>query len=36
MAPDAYTLEAAFEGWNKSESTEQLKLLAAEAYSKYQ
>lgn len=36
MAPEAYTLKAALDGWILSESKEQIRRRAAEAYSKYQ
>jgi hypothetical protein len=36
MAPEAYTLEGAFEGWILRESDETIRMRAAEAYSKYQ
>lgn len=36
MAPEAYVLSAALEGWIKKESDEQVRLRAAEAYHKYQ
>ncbi len=36
MAPEAYVLSAALEGWIKKESDEQVRLRAAEAYNKYQ
>ncbi len=36
MAPEAYTLESAIEGWILNESNEQIKLRAASAYSTYQ
>ncbi|MBC8048173.1 MAG: hypothetical protein H7Y00_15345 [Fimbriimonadaceae bacterium] len=36
MAPEAYTLEAAIEGWIKKESSIQIESRAATAYSKYQ
>jgi hypothetical protein len=36
MAPEAYTLHAAIEGWIKSESAKQIRLRAAAAYAKYQ
>ena len=35
MAPEAYTLEAALEGWIESESGEQIRQRAALAHSKY-
>lgn len=36
MAPEAYTLKAAVEGWILNESAEQIRQRAAAAYSKYQ
>lgn len=36
MAPEAYTLEAAVEGWIRGESADQTRERAAIAYSKYQ
>ena len=36
MAPEAYVLSAAIDGWIKKESDEQIRLLAAAAYNKYQ
>ncbi|MFH1109483.1 MAG: hypothetical protein V1790_09845, partial [Planctomycetota bacterium] len=36
MAPEAYTLEAALEGWVAGESGEQIRQRAAAAYDKYQ
>lgn len=36
MAPEAYVLAAAIEGWTKKETDEQIRLRAAEAYHKYQ
>jgi len=36
MAPEAYTLKAAVDGWILEESKEQIRQRAAEAYSKYQ
>src|SRR5215467_13789205 len=36
MAPEAYTLKAALDGWILDESKEQIRQRAAEAYSKYQ
>src|SRR5688572_24419110 len=36
MAPEAYVLSAAIEGWMKKESDEQIRLRAADAYNKYQ
>jgi len=36
MAPEAYTLKAALDGWMAGESDEQIKQRAAEAYAKYQ
>ena len=36
MAPEAYVLAAALEGWMKKESDEQVRLRAADAYHKYQ
>jgi hypothetical protein len=36
MAPEAYTLEAALEGWIKNESGAQIAERAAQAYHKYQ
>jgi hypothetical protein len=36
MAPEAYILSAALEGWIKQESGEQIRMRAAAAYNKYQ
>jgi hypothetical protein len=36
MAPEAYTLKAALDGWMASESHEQIRLRSAQAYDKYQ
>lgn len=36
MAPEAYVLSAAIDGWMKKESDEQIRLRAASAYNKYQ
>jgi hypothetical protein len=36
MAPEAYTLKAALDGWLKNESAEQVRQRAAAAYAKYQ
>ena len=36
MAPEAYVLSAAIDGWMKNESDEQVRLRAADAYHKYQ
>ena len=36
MAPEAYTLAAAIDGWLNQESDEQIRLRAAQAYDKYQ
>ena len=36
MAPEAYILAAAIEGWLRSETDEQIRLRAAKAYSSYQ
>jgi hypothetical protein len=36
MAPEAYVLSAAIDGWMKKESDEQIRLRAATAYHKYQ
>lgn len=36
MAPEAYVLSAALDGWMKKESDEQIRLRAADAYNKYQ
>jgi hypothetical protein len=36
MAPEAYVLSAAIDGWIKNESDEQIRLRAADAYNKYQ
>lgn len=36
MAPEAYTLKAAVDGWILNESAEQIRQRAAGAYSKYQ
>jgi hypothetical protein len=36
MAPEAYVLSAAVDGWMKKETDEQIRLRAAEAYNKYQ
>ena len=36
MAPEAYVLSAAIDGWMKKESDEQIRQRAADAYNKYQ
>jgi len=36
MAPEAYVLSAAIDGWIKKETDEQIRLHAADAYNKYQ
>jgi hypothetical protein len=36
MAPEAYTLKAALDGWMADEPAEQIRLRAAAAYAKYQ
>jgi len=36
MAPEAYTLAAAVDGWLKKETDEQIRLRAAQAYNQYQ
>ena len=36
MAPEAYVLSAAIDGWIRKESDEQIRLRAADAYNKYQ
>jgi hypothetical protein len=36
MAPEAYTLEAALDGWMRQESKEEIRKRAAAAYAKYQ
>jgi hypothetical protein len=36
MAPEAYILHDALEGWTRGESAEQVRTRAAEAYAKYQ
>lgn len=36
MAPEAYTLESALEGWIAQESSESIRLRAARAYNSYQ
>jgi len=36
MAPEAYTLKAALDGWANNESNEKIRLRAAKAYHKYQ
>ncbi|HKQ51253.1 MAG TPA: hypothetical protein VJT74_02720 [Pyrinomonadaceae bacterium] len=36
MAPEAYTLKAALDGWMRNEDGEQIRKRAAEAYQKYQ
>ncbi len=36
MAPEAYTLEAAIDGWIENETDAQIRLRAAKAYNKYQ
>ena len=36
MAPEAYVLSAAIDGWIKKETDEQIRLRAANAYNKYQ
>lgn len=36
MAPEAYVLSAAIDGWMRKESDEQIRLRAADAYNQYQ
>ena len=36
MAPEAYVLSAAIDGWLKNETAEEIRLRAAKAYDKYQ
>jgi len=36
MAPEAYVLSAAIDGWMEKETDEQIRLRAADAYNKYQ
>jgi hypothetical protein len=36
MAPEAYTLKDALDGWMARETTEQIRERAARAYAKYQ
>lgn len=36
MAPEAYVLSAAIDGWMRKESDEQIRIRAADAYNKYQ
>jgi hypothetical protein len=36
MAPEAYTLKAALDGWISAESPEQIRARSAQAYDKYQ
>ena len=36
MAPEAYTLKAALDGWIAGENREQIRGRAADAYDKYQ
>jgi len=36
MAPEAYVLSAAIDGWMKKETEEQIRVRAADAYNKYQ
>ncbi|HEY6389433.1 MAG TPA: hypothetical protein VIX91_27435 [Candidatus Acidoferrum sp.] len=36
MAPEAYTLKAALDGWILQESKEEIRKRAAAAYAKYQ
>jgi hypothetical protein len=36
MAPEAYTLKSALDGWMEHESNEQIRQRAAGAYDKYQ
>ncbi len=36
MAPEAYTLKAALDGWIRQESKEEIRKRAASAYAKYQ
>jgi hypothetical protein len=36
MAPEAYVLSAAIDGWIRKENDEQIRVRAAEAYNKYQ
>jgi len=36
MAPEAYTLKAALDGWIAGETSEEIRERAAAAYAKYQ
>jgi hypothetical protein len=36
MAPEAYTLKAALEGWLAGEGPDAIRMRAAEVYNKYQ
>jgi hypothetical protein len=36
MAPEAYTLKSALDGWILGESNEQIRERGAQAYAKYQ
>jgi len=36
MAPEAYTLKAALDGWMQQESKDEIRKRAAAAYAKYQ
>jgi len=36
MAPEAYTLKSALDGWIEHESNEEIRQRAASAYDKYQ
>ncbi len=36
MAPEAYTLKSAIDGWILNESNEQIRERTAQAYNKYQ
>jgi len=36
MAPEAYTLKAAIDGWIIDETSQQIKERAAQAYNQYQ
>lgn len=36
MAPEAYTLKAALDGWIANEDAENVRQRAAQAYNKYQ
>ena len=36
MAPEAYILAAAIDGWLRKETDEQIRLRAAKAYNQYQ